>query len=390
MAEPHVHLLSQLVSIPSVNPMGQPVSGSVYLETALTAFLEDWLRPLDLETRRQPVSPGRENLLATYHAPGASRHVLFEVHQDTVPVEGMVIAPFAGKVEGDRLYGRGACDNKGPMTAMLLALRRLAQEKPAGSASVTLALTVDEEHGFTGIAELVAAGLSYDCAIVAEPTNLDIVVAHKGVLRWRLATSGRACHSSTPQHGVNAIYRMGKVLVSLERFAAELGARPGDPLLGSSTISVGRISGGVSVNIVPDACAIEIDRRLIPGEDVERAQQEVLRYLAADPTVDFDVQCEPPWLQVLPMGNERNRPLTAALGRVIRQHRGDCANSAVAFGTDAAAINAAGIPVVVFGPGSIQMAHTKDEWVPLDEVAMAADIYFDFCARDGVEAMNHQ
>ena len=147
------------------------------------------------------MAAGRDNLLATYHAPNPNRHVLLEVHQDTVPVEGMVIDPFTPKVDDGKLYGRGACDNKGPMTAMLLAMKRLVDEQPENAASVTLALSVDEEHTFTGVTHLVEQGLDVDLAIVAEPTELDIVVAHKGVVRWKVTTAGRACHSSTPEKG---------------------------------------------------------------------------------------------------------------------------------------------------------------------------------------------
>jgi acetylornithine deacetylase len=376
-------LLTQLIRIPSINPMGRPAQGPEFFETQLTEFLESWLRPLNLEVRRQPVSPGRDNLLATYHPPSADRHLLLEVHQDTVPVDGMTIDPFAATVKGDFLYGRGACDNKGPMTAMLLALRRLAETRPASSAKVTLALTVDEEHTFTGASRLARDLNGVTAAVVAEPTELDLVIAHKGVVRWEAIAPGRACHSSAPDQGTNAIYRMARVIGVLEQYAADLLCRPVDPLLGTPTMSVGRIDGGTAVNVVPDRCRIEIDRRLIPGEAPAAAVAEASARLRDDPAIDFDVEFVPPWLEVPPMGPEINAALAEAFGRAITAFRPGWHRRAVPFGTDASAFHAAGVPSIVFGPGSITKAHTKDEFVPLSEVVTAAAIYYDFCTHFG-------
>ncbi|MFO0948142.1 MAG: M20 family metallopeptidase [Planctomycetota bacterium] len=379
-----IELLSKLISIPSINPMGRVVEGAPYFEERLTAFLEDWLRPLDVELRRQPVRPERENLLATYHAPNPTSHILLEVHQDTVPTDGMVIDPFRPVVEGNRLYGRGACDNKGPMTAMLLALKRLSEERPAGSASVTLALTVDEEHTFMGASELVRSGMNYDVAVVAEPTGLDIVVAHKGIVRWEIHTPGVACHSSAPERGVNAVYRMAPVLSRIARYAEELNRRRKDPMLGGPTISVGRIDGGTCVNVVPDFCRIEIDRRLIPGETPDEAYRDANDFIRAGEGIDFPLDCRPPWIHLGPMGNDKNGSLTEAFGRSVDRFRSQHEVIAVPFGTDAAVFAFAGVPSIVFGPGGIAQAHTKDEWVPLDEIGVATEILFDFCARGGV------
>lgn len=381
-----VELLSKLISIPSVNPMGRPLSGPQFLETKMTAYLEEWLRPLGLELSRQTVHPGRDNLLAMYRSPGAKTHMLMEVHQDTVPVDGMTIAPFEPKVEGNRLYGRGACDDKGPMAAMLLALKRLALEKPKGAANVTLALTADEEYGAKGVLELVRRGLDVDCAVVAEPSELDLIVAHKGAVRWEIVTSGRACHSSAPEHGVNAVYRMAPVLLSLERFAAELTKRPPYPLCGGPTLSVGVISGGVSVNTVPDFCRIEIDRRTNPDEDPKQAYEDVRRHLQADSAVGAGWEFRPPSISSPGLPANKNIALAEAFGRSIDTVRGSHQKLGVPFGTDASKIAAVGIPSIVFGPGSISKAHTDDEWVPIDEIEIAAEVYYHFCtnAGDGV------
>ena len=194
-------LLSDLVAIPSVNPMGRPLSGPGFLEVGMSDYLERWFRELGVPCERQTVAPGRDNLLARYEAPDARRTLLFDAHQDTVPTDGMTIPPFVPVIEAGRLYGRGSCDIKGGMAAMLVAFARLVRERPRGSASVVMACTVDEEFTHTGSPLLAATPHGADLAIVAEPTRLDLVNCHKGAVRWKIRTRGVACHSSTPAPG---------------------------------------------------------------------------------------------------------------------------------------------------------------------------------------------
>lgn len=378
-----VELLSELVAAPSVNPMGRPASGSPYFESRMTAVLEKWLSGRGLALSRQSIAPERENLLAVFRNPASRVHLLLEAHQDTAPVEGMTIPPFEPRVEDGRLYGRGSCDTKGPMTSMLLALARLAKEKPASAANVTLALTVDEEHTFLGAAELVRRGIKAEGAIVAEPTKLDVIVSHKGALRWETVTRGRACHSSAPTEGINAIYRMGPVVEAFASLARELNEAPKDPLVGGPTLSVGRIRGGSAVNVVPDHCVIEIDRRLVPGEDPAAVYEMAKRYLAE--RVDEDsFSFMPPWLSLEPLSAEANQAIAASLSRSINRFHQGHRTRGVPFGADSAVFARAGIPSVVFGPGDIAQAHTKDEWVELDQVARAVEILFDLCVDHGL------
>src|SRR5262245_17744313 len=202
--------------------MGRPLSGPDIFETRLTEYLEQWFDGIGVPHWRQTVAPGRHNLLALYDQPQSRRRVLFDVHQDTVPVGGMTIPPFVPAIKDGRLYGRGSCDVKGSMSAMLTAFGRLVREKPARSASVLLACTVDEEFTHLGASQLAASKHEADLAIVAEPTLLDVVVCHKGVLRWKIRTSGVACHSSRPELGRNAIYHMAKVIQALEDYGSVL------------------------------------------------------------------------------------------------------------------------------------------------------------------------
>jgi len=369
-------LLADLVSIASINPMGRPLVGPEVLETRLTGYLEDWFGRHGITCHRQPVAPGRDNLFAKFESPGSPRTLLFDVHQDTVPTDGMTIDPFRPRIEGGRMWGRGACDIKGGMAAMLVALERLCRERPPRAASVLLACTVDEEFTHTGSSQLARTPHGADLAIVAEPTLLDLVHCHKGALRCKIRTRGVACHSSTPDRGVNAIYRMSRVLDALAEYAGILGASLPDPIVGPPSLSVGRIEGGQSVNVVPDWCEIEIDRRLIPGEQPEQSWAAIRQFLSHRLGNLEDVEFDPPWVN-LPALVPRLEKWLEPLKEAVRRGAGhEPRLGGVPYGTDAGPLGASGLPCVVFGPGDIAQAHTKDEWVDLDQVHRAAASYY--------------
>jgi acetylornithine deacetylase ArgE len=374
-------LLRDLVALPSVNPMGRPLSGPDIYEHRVTAYLENFFRSLGVPCERQPVAPLRENILAWTDFTDAAASVIFEAHQDTVPTDNMTIDPFAARIENGRLYGRGACDIKGGMAAMLAAFARLVRDKSKGAASVVMICSVDEEFTFQGVQRLVQLNLRQRFsnllgAVVAEPTQLHMVNSHKGAVRWDLTTTGRSCHSSRPEQGVNAIYRMASVLSHIERYAEELRTARTDPRLGPPTLSVGRIDGGTSVNTVPDQCRIEIDRRLLPGEKAASALEHLHDYLRrrVDPALTFSFSA--PWLSAPPLSAAGSEELVVRLGAAIDSVIGTHQVQAVPYGTDAAPLAEAGIPSVVFGPGDIARAHTCDEWVPLDEVEQASEILY--------------
>ncbi len=369
-------LLSDLVKLPSVNPMGRALQTPDLYEYRVTAYLEDFFRGLGVSYERQTVAPKRDNILARFESPGARRTLVFEAHQDTVPTDNMTIDPFGARIENGRLYGRGACDIKGGMASMLAAFARLVREKPRGACNVVMACSVDEEHTFLGVQEMVKRGLKADMAVVAEPTDLRIVKAHKGLCRWQVHTPGRSCHSSTPELGQNAIYRMAPLLVLIEEYAKELRASRSDPLLGPPTLSVGRIEGGTSVNTVPDRCRIEVDRRLIPGEVAEQAHLDFAKWLSEKAAPSFPVDYGSLWINCPALSPDRNGELVTVLGQCIDAVTGRHEVIAVPYGTDASTLALAGIPSVVFGPGDIARAHTCDEWVPLDEVEQAGEVLY--------------
>ncbi len=379
-------LLSDLVAIPSVNPMGRGSTGPEFLEGRVSDYLEIYFRGIGVAVERQVVSPGRDNIIARYDAPRSRRTILFDVHQDTVPADGMTIAPFVPEQKEGRLYGRGSCDIKGGMAAMLTAFARLVRERPSDSASVILACTVDEEFTHTGSSRLADGNHGADLAIVAEPTLLNIVDRHKGAVRWKIRTQGVACHSSTPNLGENAIYTMARVVSALQEYAEGLARSKPDPVLGPPSLSVGRIEGGVSVNVVPDWCLIEIDRRVIPGERAADCPGRVLAFLREhlDESTMKRVEFLPPWVNMPPLVAGKAEPFLPMLRTAIERVGGRSPEViGVPYGTDAGPLGEAGLPCVVFGPGDIAQAHTKDEWIELDQVHQAAEMYFEMARELG-------
>ncbi len=378
-------LLSDLVAIPSVNTMGRPLSGPTYFEKGMGDYLEQFFRNLDVSYRRDEIRPGRDNVIARYDAPDLSRTILFDVHQDTVPTDGMTIDPFEPKIEGGKLFGRGSCDVKGSMAAMLVAFARLVKEKPFGSASVILACTVDEEFTHLGSSRLAEEKPRVDLAIVAEPTKLDLVTTHKGAVRWKIRSHGIACHSSTPHLGDNAIYRMAKVVSVLAEYASYLSCAKPDPILGPPSLSVGRIEGGQSVNVVPDWCEVEIDRRVIPGEDPGSVTTMAAEFLRERLGSLDGLEFLPPWVNMPALSPNMKETDLETMAVVIQSTTGRRPKRiGVPYGTDAGPLGQVGIPCVVFGPGDIAQAHTKDEWIELDEVRLAAELYFQMAIALGV------
>lgn len=384
-----LELLKQLIAIPSQNTMGRDVSGVEFFEGRMADFLEQYFQNLGVKYERTEVASGRPNLIAVYESPRAQRTILLDAHLDTVPVDGMTIPPYTPTIADGKIYGRGSCDIKGGMAAMLTAFSRLVKDKPAGAANVVMSCACDEEHTQIGIAAFCQSWKTGgsnllqrkpDMAVIAEPTSLDVVVAHRGATRWRIVTHGRACHSSEPRNGVNAIYRMARIVRELEEYAETVRTlRPPHPLCGPSTLSVGRITGGQSVNVVPDRCEIEIDRRCIPGEDSREVMRQLEEWLK--PRVDFEFEMEPPWILSRSLSDQANGPLADELLSVVSDVAGPHQKIGVPYGTHASTIAAFGVPAVVFGPGSILQAHTKDEWLPIHELELAAEVYYRFCLR---------
>jgi len=365
-----IDVLADLVAIPSINPMGRDVSGPEYGEARVADYVVGFLARHGIRAERRQVQPGRENVLAVVEGAQRQPALLFETHMDTVRADRMAIDPFEPVQKDGRLYGRGSCDAKSSLAAMMVTLADLASQAPP--ADVWLCAAVDEEFTFGGAAHLVASGFRVDHVLVGEPTRLQVVTAHKGAMRWRLVTTGRAAHSATPWEGENAIYRMAEVVQALREYASSLQAQTPHPRLGPRTLSVGTIEGGQTVNTVPDRCEIGVDRRVIPGESLAEVAEGLMaqlrgRDLAEDMLVEEILRDPPmempdaaPWVQAVLASSRAVRPTSTC---------------AVHYGTDASKFAEAGMAAVVLGPGDIAQAHTADEWVDMGEVRAAAEIY---------------
>ncbi|HEY8742964.1 MAG TPA: M20 family metallopeptidase [Chloroflexota bacterium] len=374
MTQQLVRLLSDLVALESVNPA---YPGGRRGEAAVADYVEDYCRRLGLVVTRQPVLPGRDNIRAELCVPGAQQTLLFEAHMDTVDLGPMGARALQPEVREGKLYGRGSCDTKGSLAAMLLAMQSLQTEQERLRVNVMLLASVDEEHRFRGVTAFVDSTAPIHAAVVGEPTELRIVVAHKGCVRWRLSTTGRAAHSSRPEEGDNAIDQMAAVLLCLRAFQVRLRGRR-HPLVGSPTLSVGRIWGGTGVNIVPERCTIEIDRRLIPGEDAQGALAE-MDALLAECAVDnplLNITREEPFVADWPLETPSDAAVVSAACAACASLNLPIQPIGVPYGTDASKLWAlGGIPAIVLGPGSIAQAHTADEYVALADVAIAAELY---------------
>jgi acetylornithine deacetylase/succinyl-diaminopimelate desuccinylase family protein len=369
-----IDLLARLVAVDSVNPAyGGPG------EAGVAAVVAAFFAAIGLETWRQPVHPGRENVVAVLPGRDRSRRVVLEAHMDTVSAAGMRVPPFEPVVRDGRLHGRGACDTKAGLAAMMQAVADLHAAGIVPPCDVWVAAVVDEEHAYTGVLAVVD-GLAAEGAVVAEPTSLRIVTATKGVLRFRVRVTGRAAHSSRPELGASAVSAAARLVLALDEAHASL-ASGVHPLLGRATGSVGTIDGGVQVNIVPESCVLTVDRRLLPGE----APADVLadygrlveRVVAAGPcraTVE-------PMLVDDALETPASAPIVRAAAAAASALGLDPEPLGVPYGSDASKFSRHGIPAIVFGPGSIDLAHAADEWVPVAEVEAAVRFYRELLLR---------
>jgi len=368
-----VQLLTRLVSIESVNPY---FPGGNRGEAGMAEYVADYCRHLGLSVSLTEVLPGRPNVLAELRVPGATRTLLFDSHMDTVSLDQMGLAGLQPTERDGILTGRGSCDDKASLAAMLIALARLARKPDGLRANVLLLASADEEYLMRGAQAFATSGRTIHGAIVGEPTGLEVVVAHKGFVRWKLHTVGSSAHSSNPERGNNAIYQMAELIHRLRPVMDQQLAPKEHPLVGPATWSIGKISGGASVNIVPDRCTVEIDRRLLPGETGEQALADfdaiVARICAERP--DLQVARDEPFGNVAGLDTPATADVVRALQQATGEIRGEARLRGVAYGTNASKFAAAGIECVVFGPGDIRQAHTADEYVAIDQVVDAARI----------------
>ena len=358
-------LLSSLVAVDSVNPSLVAGGGG---EQEIAILIEAWARDAGLEAERLEETPGRPSVLVRARGTGGGRTLLLCGHIDTVNVEGMT-APHTPRIDGDRLYGRGAYDMKAGVAAALMAAREAARLGLAGD--VVVAAVADEEHASLGVQEALRR-VSADAAVVTEPTELELAVAHKGFVWSEIQVTGRSAHGSRSHLGVDAIVKMGAVLRELERLERSLAKRT-HPLLGRASVHASLIKGGVELSSYPAHCKLGLERRTLPGESGRQIEAELAELLKrcrkADP--EFEA-CQRTLLVREPFEIDRNDELVLLVARAAGDVVGEPPMIAGAsYWADSAFIAAAGIPTVLFGPGG-EGAHATEEWVSLSDAEAVA------------------
>lgn len=370
-------LLQAMVGFDTVNTA---ISGKPHAERALSVYMEGQALAMGLDTRRLPVTGDGFNLLISRQVDSGAPWLLFESHLDTVSVDGMTVDPFEGRVVDGRMYGRGTCDTKGTGAAMLWALSRSSER--IGPNNVAILYTLDEEVGKTGVRTFVASQMpEMDWrpagVIVGEPTRLRAVVAHNGVVRWRIRTEGVAVHSSDPARGRSAIRTMTEVIGALEeRYISQLTSE--HPLTGAAQCSINLIRGGTQINMIPEHCEIHVDRRVVPGEDPDTvipAVERILEELRAD-NPDLTVVQETPDMVDSPLDPAGGKAFGAFVASVLKSMGLPDGLTGVGYGTDASSFSRAGIPTIVLGPGDIAQGHTADEWIDLGQLNSGVDVYY--------------
>lgn len=371
-----IELLQAMVRIDTVNGA---VTGVQRAEAPLAELLAGFAGAWLMETELLPAEGQADQLLITHRVGEDRPWILFDSHMDTVSVQGMTIDPFSAEIADGKLFGRGACDTKGTGAAMLWALRQygLSNDRPN---NIALLFSVNEEISMTGIKSFVANDLprfdwSPHLVIVGEPTEHLPVIAHNGCLRFEIATQGKAVHSSVPWEGRSAIRDMVKALGVIEQgYIAKLDAE--HDLTGRAACSINLLQGGSAPNIVPEHCACEVDRRLIPGEDAEQVLADIRALL--DPLVDEDTGFDyriTVRVQHPPLLPEHSAAALPYVQAALAEHGIRRPAVGAPFATHGGYLGAAGLPTIVFGPGSPYPAHTKDEWVSVKEIEQGTKVY---------------
>ncbi len=361
-------LLRQLVAIDSVNPDLVPGGAG---EENIARFVADWLQRAGLEVHRDEPAPGRPSVIGIARGTGGGRSLMLNAHMDTVGIVGME-RPHDPYIQDNRLYGRGAFDMKGGLAAIMVAAAAAKQLQLRGDVIITA--VADEEYASIGTSSIVK-NWHADAAIVTEPTELNICVAHKGFIWLEVETIGVAAHGSLPEIGVDAIAKMGKVLVGLEELDHRLRSAPSHRLLKSGSVHASLIKGGQELSSYPKSSTLGVERRTIPGETQQQVESELPTIFERIATTDPDFKATVKTLLVRdafevsedePIVQTLRRQATALLG-----HEPEVVGQTAWM--DSAILSTAGIPTVVFGPGG-EGAHAVVEWSDLAQVEQCADV----------------
>ena len=367
-----VGTLQQLVRIDSRNPASEDGAPG---EREIALAVREHLARLGWDGEVQQLGDDRVNVVATRQGAGGGRSLLFNVHLDTVGVEGME-DPFSGELRDGRVYGRGAQDTKGGAAAILGAAKAMADDGVRLAGDLVLAFVADEEHESLGTAALVE-DVKTDAALVLEPSELEVCVAHRGFGVFRLVTRGRAAHGGRPDVGIDANLHMAHLLVELERLSARWREGFRHPLLGSPSLHVPQIAGGRQLFFYSDRCTAEVECRTVPGQGEEEVLGEIRAAIesVAGRIEGFDASVE----RVLwrsPYEIDPERPIVGTVLSAVEEVRGEPGRLiGHPWWEDSALLGAAGVETVVLGPVG-EGLHSEEEWVDADSVVELAEILY--------------
>lgn len=354
-----VKLLKELVAIPSVNPGFSNAPAEYTGEERIGNFLLDWARCNAIDAQHFKVAEGRSCILLST-GPENAPSLLITSHMDTVWAE--MNSPFQLQQCGDFFHGLGAVDDKGPLVSALCAIRELNRKKIALRFQVLA--TCDEEFGLIGIRHMIPEKIRPDGVIVAEPTSMQLIRAHKGSSRFTFRTKGKSVHSSLVPHGENAIYKAARLISALEEYSESLLRETPHPLLGTNTLCVGTIIGGIQTSIVPDKCSFQVNFRSLPGETPETIRNRFRNALSgAEP--DYEVAEES--FDAAPLDTPAEVPMITRLQRILTQEGLDSIPRGLPYATESFRAAEFGIPAIVFGPGNMDTAHTSGERIEMDQ-----------------------
>lgn len=363
-------LLEKLVAIDTQNPPGR--------ETEAAALLASGLKAIGFATDVHFIAEGRANVVGRIDN-GDGPRFAFNSHMDTVPVGGGWTSDPLRLTERDgRLFGRGACDAKGPIVAMVEAGCLLAAQKDLWRGTLIMMFVADEEIDGGGSRVLAKEEPRPDMIVIGEPTNNAVFAAHKGCLRPLIRAKGKAAHSGRPELGVNAILAASRLMSLIDARDRELRALH-HPLVGHASLSVTRIAGGIGDNVIPENCEMVLDRRLLPGETLDAAMEE-LHALLTRAKSEHGVEAEIAAIRTKAGSTETpvDDPLVRRAVAISRAHGVTFPQpGGLTGGCDLVHFHDAGAVGIVLGPGSLDVAHQPDEYVPKDDLARAALIYRD-------------
>ena len=370
-------LLGELIEIESVNA---DYKGSTNGEAKISDYVYKYLKAIGVNCIEEEVLPNRHNVICFIEGKD-KRGICFESHMDTVSINNMSIEPLNPIIKEGKMFGRGSADDKGSLAAMMYTIKIFKKNNLKPSTDLYFVAAVDEEYKHRGVDHFLKKGINLQGAVVGEPTQLDVITACKGIIRWKITTNGKAAHSSRPEKGQNAIYDMMDLIYGIKNDLIPSYKNTKHRLLGSPTFSVGCINGGIAVNIIPDKCSIEVDRRLLPGETGDSAKSEILELINRLKKVnkDLDIYISEPTVETIPIDTDINEKIVKTSMKSCDKIIGKSKMKGVCFGCDASSFTGAGIPSIVLGPGNILQAHTEDEFVNLEEVCHASEIYSQIC-----------